>query len=89
MTTKTLERRLARLQAKQRSFDSWTDQELSHAIQLFSRAADELTRDEERQRQSYAAKTPPIPEEIAAMPEEVMERQIQKLAESLGFGVKE
>ena len=84
MTAKTLERRLTRLQAKQRSFDSWTDEELNHAIALFSRAPDQLTPEEERELQRYSAKMPPVPEEIAAMPEELLDQQIQELKESYG-----
>ena len=85
MTAKTLERRLARLQAKKRSFDSWTDEELEDAIRLHCRPADELTPDEKKQLQRYLARLPPIPGEVAAMSEEMLHQRIRELSEGLGL----
>ena len=86
--SKTLERRLNRLLAKQRSFDFWSLEKLDRAIQLYLRAPEGLTQGEEEELRRYTARMPPVPAEIAAMPAEVVDRQIEKLKENLGFGVK-
>ena len=90
MSVRSLERRITCLGAKKgrRGFQDWTDQELEDAVKLYLRT-DRLSPDEEKQLQRYSARMPPLPQEIAALPKELVEQQVQELMERFGFGVKE